>query len=134
MAAGSIGVSVYLTNVSGSRCVLLGYPDLQMLTATNRLIPTMTHHGPAMTVPSIKARPVSLAPGGSATFYTGYSDVTGYGANHCPISTRVAITPPRDKTAIVIDWRLSLYGGSVQHVQCGGVNVSPVIAGIHRRP
>jgi hypothetical protein len=134
VATGSVGMSVYLTNVSGSRCVLAGYPSLQMLTLAMRPIPTTTHHGPAMTVPPIRPRLVSLPAGGSATFYAGYSDATGYGTDQCPTASRVAVALPHDTTSIVIGWRLAPYGGSLQHVRCGMVSVSPIIAGIHAHP
>lgn len=134
VALGSAGMSVYLTNVSKSRCALRGYPDLQMLTSSGRAIPTVTHDGPAMTVPAVKPRVVSLRPGGSATFFAGYADGTGFGTDHCPASTRVAITLPANTKPIIVVWRLAPYGGSVQHVRCGSISVSPVIPGIHRRP
>ena len=127
-------MSVYLTNVTSSRCVLAGYPNLQMLTSAMRPIPTTTHHGPEMTVPPIRSRLVSLPAGGSATFCVGYSDATGYGTDQCPTARRVAIALPHDATLIVIGWRLEPYGGSLQHVRCGMVSVSPIIAGIPPHP
>jgi Protein of unknown function (DUF4232) len=134
VAAGSAGMSVYLTNVSTSRCVLVGYPNLQMLTLAMRPIPTTTHHGTAMTVPGIRSRPLSLPAGDSGTFYAGYSDATGYRADQCPSSSRVAITLPDDTTPIIVSWHMAPYGGSLQHVHCGLVSVSPTIAGIHPHP
>lgn len=131
---GHVGVSAYLKNVSSSRCLLYGYATLQMLGRAGRPIPTITERPPGYTVPLIKPRPVVLTSGASATFYAGYDDATGYGDEHCPLSTRVAITLPDDSTPITIRWRLSPYGGSTQRVHCGGVYVSAVMAGIHRRP
>jgi Protein of unknown function (DUF4232) len=134
VAAGSAGMSIHLTNVSSSRCVLVGYPNLQMLTSAMRPIPTTTRHGLAMTVPAIRSRPLSLPAGDSGTFYAGYSDATGYGTDQCPSSSRVAISLTHDTTPIIISWHLAPYGGSLQHVHCGMLSVSPTIAGIHPHP
>ena len=131
-AAGSIGVSVYLTNASRSKCSLDGYPRLEMLTSAGRQIPTQ--RGDATTVPRVLPRQVSLAPGASATFYTGFADSTGYANDHCPSSARVAITPPNAHTPITVAWRIAPYGGSIQNLRCGLLAVSPVIPGIHRHP
>jgi Protein of unknown function (DUF4232) len=131
-AAGSIGISVYFKNASRSTCSLDGYPRLQMLTSTGRSIPT--RHGVSTTVPQLRPRLVSLTPGASATFYTGFADRTGYADDRCPGSARVAITPPDTNTPITVAWRIAPYGGSIQNLQCGKLAVSPVIPGIDQHP
>ena len=132
VALGHEGISVYLSNDSGSRCMLDGYPTLQMLTATGRRIPTVSSTGPSYTIPPMKPRQVLLPLRASATFFIGITDATAFDYA-CPVSTRVAITPPGNKTPLTIDLRLSAYGGSTKDIRCGMVGVSPVIAGIHKR-
>lgn len=131
-ALGHMGVSVYLANHSGLRCVLDGYPSLQMLTATGRRLPTFTSTGPSYTIPPMKPHRVLLSEEASATLFIGVADGTGIPDN-CPASTRVAITPPGDKASITIGLRLPAYGGPTHQIRCGTVSVSPVIAGIHKR-
>ena len=132
-ALGHEGVSVYLRNRSNSPCLLDGYPSLQMLAASGSPISTQTKTGPSYTIAPMKPERVLLLPRRWATFFIGVTDATGYGTDTCPTSTRVAIAAPGDATAITIAMHLSAYGGDVDHVRCGEVFVSPVIAGRHQR-
>jgi hypothetical protein len=132
-ALGHQAITVFLTNDSNLRCLLDGYPRVQMLTAGSQRIPTETDTGPSYTIPPMRPGRVLLSRNESATFFVGITDATGYGTDSCPVSTWVAITLPRDKIPIMLKMRLSAYGGIVQHVRCGQVSVSPVIAGVHRR-
>jgi hypothetical protein len=73
---------------------------------------------------------VTVKPGGEASFDLGYDDATGYENDRCPISARVAITPPNASRPITVPWRMQPYGGgSVTHLRCGQITVSPVFAG-----
>jgi hypothetical protein len=86
--------------------------------------------GIAYTVPSVPERLVSLAPRREASFVVGYDDATGYGNESCPTSERVAVTPPNASAPIIVVWRMQPYGGgTIQHLQCGQITVSPVFAG-----
>jgi len=125
-AAGSIGQNVRLLNVSNRTCTLEGYPGLQMLNASGHALATHVHRGASVTV---KARPVhlvTLAPGQKASFDIGYSDATGFSNERCPTSARVEVTPPNDFKAVTVRWRLQPYGGSIPHLKCGLISVSPV--------
>jgi hypothetical protein len=134
VATGSVGAHVVFTNVSESRCSLEGYPKLQMLDAAGRHIPTVLHKGSFMTVPQMRVRPVSLAPGASASFYIGFEDATGYGDAQCPTSTRIQVTPPENTKPMTIAWRLQPYGGStIAKLRCGEITVSPVVPGNRKR-
>ena len=128
-AAGHIGVEVRFQNVSARACTLYGYPGLQMLDAAGRPLPTEVHRGRAYTVPNVAERLVTLRPRAGAAFDAGWDDATGYGRKQCPTSTRVLITPPDAYQSIKIAWRIQPYGGgSVQHLRCGQITVSPVFA------
>jgi hypothetical protein len=80
----------------------------------------------------MKPHRVLLSREASATLFIGVADGTGF-PDTCPVSTRVAITLPGNKAPITMDLRLPAYGGPTQHIRCGTVSVSPVVAGIHKR-
>ena len=129
VALGHAGQVVSLRNTSRTTCTLSGYPGLQMLNAAGHPIRTQVLHGIAYTVPSVRERVVTLAPGGAASFDLGYDDGTGYGNERCPTSSRVEITPPSADTPITISWRIQPFGGgSIAHLRCGQITVSPVFA------
>ena len=128
-ALGHIGQLVSFENASATRCTLYGYPGLQMLAANGRPIHTQVLRGVAYTVPSVPERLVSLAPDHEASFDLGYDDGTGYGNESCPTSARVEVTPPNAYTPITVVWRMQPYGGgTIQHLRCGQITVSPVFA------
>ena len=128
-AAGHIGQLVSFENASATRCTLYGYPGLQMLAASGRQIRTQVLRGVAYTVPSVPERIVILAPGQEASFDLGYDDGTGYGNESCPTSARVEVTPPNAYAPITVVWRMQPYGGgTIQHLRCGQITVSPVFA------
>jgi hypothetical protein len=125
-AAGSIRISATFRNTSSSTCSLEGYPGMQMLNKAGKKIPTSVHRGLPGTAP---VRTVSLAPGGAARFYMGFADATGYGNKKCPASARVKVTAPNDFSSITVAWHLQPYGGTIPHLHCGLISVSPVQAG-----
>jgi hypothetical protein len=129
-ALGHIGQLVSFENASATTCTLYGYPGLQMLNAAGRPIRTQVLRGIAYTVPSVPERLVNIAPGHEASFDLGYDDATGYGNESCPTSARVELTPPNAYTPITVVWRMQPYGGgTIQHLRCGQITVSPVFAG-----
>ncbi len=128
-AAGSVGQSVHFTNSSSTSCTLSGYPGMLMLNAAGRPLATHVRRGASATVPQIPLHLVTVLPGGRASFDLGYAAQTGYGNLHCPTSSTVEITPPNAFSHFTIAWKLQPYGGTVQHLRCGVINVSPVYAG-----
>jgi len=116
-AAGTIFGAWVFTNVSGTACRLYGYPGLQLYGRAGRPIPTTVKR-------SLSPGPsnVILAPGGSATFRSSYSDVSS-GSKPCGTSAVMAITPPNATASLFIPARLQACRGVV--------NVSAVRAGIH---
>jgi hypothetical protein len=116
-AAGTIHGAWVFTNLSRTTCSLDGYPDLRLYGPTGRPIRTTVRRnlppGPAA---------VSLTPGGSATFYSSYSDVPSSSAS-CPRSAVAEITAPNASASLFIPARLA---------PCRGVvNISAVRAGVH---
>src|SRR5579862_2745452 len=129
VALGHAGQVVRFKNISRTICTLSGYPGLQMLNAAGHPIRTQVLHGIAYTVPSVRERVVTLAPGAAASFDLGYDDGTGYANERCPTSSRVQITPPHAHRPITISWRIQPYGGgSIAHLRCGQITVSAVFA------
>ncbi len=127
VALGHVGQVVSFSNTSHAACTLHGYPGLQMLSAQGHPIRTQVLRGTAYTVPAVPKRTVTLRPGARASFDLGYDDATGYENDKCPTSARVEITPPNAYRSITVAWRMQPYGGgSVQHLRCGQVTVSPV--------
>ena len=128
-AAGSIGQTVRFRNISGHTCTLDGYPGLQMRSASGSALATHIHRGSSVTVSARPVRLVTLGPGRQAAFDIGYAAATGFGNERCPASARVQVTPPNDFKPLTISWRLQPYGGSIPHLECGLINVSPVYTG-----
>jgi len=95
--AGTITQRVVLKNTATSSCTVLGYPGVQMLSATGHLLAT---HDVLPGAPAIgsepPATPVVLAHGGAASFLITYSDgnqLSPSEAAACPTSAFLAVTP-----------------------------------------
>ena len=116
-AAGTIHGAWVFTNVSAKACDLDGYPDLQLYGRRGRPIPTTVKRN----LPPPPSH-VKLLPGGSATFYSSYSDVSS-GPGTCPTSAVIQITPPNASASLFIPAKLQACRGVV--------NVSAVLAGVH---
>jgi Protein of unknown function (DUF4232) len=104
------------TNLSTTSCLLNGYPGIQLYSKVGRPFRTIVKKDlpPAPTN-------VTLAPGGSATFLSSYSDVPG--PTPCPVSFVAQFTAPNAVRSLFIPARL---------MPCGGiVHVSAVEAGVH---
>jgi hypothetical protein len=117
-SAGTVHGAWVFTNVSATACALNGYPDLQLYGRHGRPITTtvVTDLPPA---PS----DVTLAPGGSGTFFSSYNDVTT-GSHQCATSAVIQITPPNAVASLFIPAQLQACNGIV--------HVSAVRSGVHR--
>ena len=116
-AAGTIHGAWVFTNVSPTSCTLNGYPDLQLYGRRGRPITTTV-------VKDLPPAPtdVILAPGGSGTFFTRYSDVPA-GGGQCATSAVIQITPPNAVDSLFIPAQLQACNGIVHD--------SAVRAGVH---
>lgn len=116
-ALGTIHGAWVFTNRSDTACLLNGYPDLQLFGPGGRPMPTTV-------VQDLAPAPsdVTLAPGGSATFFSSYSDV-GSGSHQCQTSAVIQITAPNADAPHFIPAQLQACGGIV--------HVSAVKAGVH---
>ncbi|HEY3941003.1 MAG TPA: DUF4232 domain-containing protein [Acidimicrobiales bacterium] len=124
-AAGTIELSVELTNHSTTSCSLFGYPGMQLLDASGNDLPTdvIRGGGPPFPVAAANQGPttVVLGAGQSAAFSLSYSDVPVGGETSCPTSAHALVTPPGDLTSATVALTIAPCGG-------GTVHVSPVYA------
>ncbi len=120
-ALSNVGVVYVLHNTSSATCTLEGYPGLALVTTAGKTIDLDPKHatGSSYLYPSVPENLVTLAPGGTASFWMEYT------GESCGPSRRVQITPPNDLGHLTV---------SNQNVAPCGLRfaVSPVGAGIVR--
>ena len=124
-AAGTIAMTISLTNSSPTTCTLEGYPGMQLLDANGGDLPTTVvrdqFHFPdpaADQPPSL----VTLAPHATGMFGLSYEDVPVGNETSCPTSAQAEVTPPNDFTHLVMPLQIAPCAN-------GTVHVSPVYAG-----
>jgi photosystem II stability/assembly factor-like uncharacterized protein len=128
-AAGHVGMYFYVKNVGTETCALDGYPTLQLMGNSKRLIPTLTTFGSDYAVPAISPQIVLLKPGARAVFMLGYADQTGYGLATCPTADSLRITPPGDHASQTLHAKIQAYGGAtISGLVCGEIAVSPMMS------
>lgn len=118
-AAGTIETTVALKSTGTVPCSLAGYPGLQMLSASGATLPTQVVRKGNDSFTSMAPTTVVLAPGQSAYFNIGYSDVPVGNETTCPTSGSVEVTPPNAFDHLVVAAALAPCGG-------GTLVVSPV--------
>lgn len=126
MHAGEYGFE----NRSSTRCTLLGYPGVQLLTAAGSKLATTVAHTAAGAF-GIRAKRVGLSKGGIAYFAIEYHAQTGFGKLSCPASTTLRLTAPGGAAPLTLKGaggRIAAYSGSQASLRCGVLLVSPVTA------
>lgn len=118
-AAGSVGLRFTFRNTSATACHLFGFPGIRLL-SHGRALPTTVIRGTSNVVPFEPENRVTLAPGGRASFFAGYSDVPT-GSQRCPTSTGANVWAPNDFRSIHVRFPAQACGGRV--------TVSPVVPG-----
>jgi hypothetical protein len=118
-AAGSVGLRFTFRNTSATACHLFGFPGIRLL-SHGRALPTTVIRGTSNVVPFEPENTVTLAPGGRASFFAGYSDVPT-GSQKCPTSTGADVWAPNDFRSIHVRFPAQACGGRV--------TVSPVVPG-----
>ncbi len=101
---------------------MYGYPGMLLLGPNGAGVPTTVIRGGALAFENITPTAVSLAPGASAYFNVGYSDVPGVPPN-CSTASQLEITPPNDTAHVVV----ALPSG-IHACEGGKLNVSAVFA------
>jgi hypothetical protein len=118
-ALGSVGLRFTFRNTSATACHLFGFPGIRLL-SHGRALPTTVIRGTSNVVPFEPENRVTLAPGGRASFFAGYSDVPT-GSQRCPASTGANVWAPNDFHSIHVRFPAQACGGRV--------TVSPVVPG-----
>jgi hypothetical protein len=143
-ALGTAVQTVIFTNTSATRCFLDGYPTLQMLNSAGAQLHTISVQGSTAKGISeygfpTRARRVALTPRASASFAMAFADGTGFTPGSCPTSAYVEVIPPDSHTPIRAKWHLDPYGEfstrplTLKRTHCGGIIVSPIVAGTRKR-
>lgn len=118
-AAGSVGLRFTFRNRSATACSLYGFPGMRLL-RHGRALPATVIRGTSNVVPAEPENTVTLAPGGRASFFAGYSDVPT-GNQRCPSSTGADVWAPNDFRSIHVRFPATACGGRI--------TVSPVVPG-----
>ena len=129
-AAGSRASEYGFKNVSGHRCELEGYPTVQMLTKSGGKLSTKDQHA-ALGAFQIMLKPVIIAHDETAYFGIEYESSTGYMNAYCPTSAALELTAPGTTRGVLLSGvggRIQPYGGSIQHLHCGILSMTPVSA------
>jgi len=117
-AAGTLESTFVFRNTSGGSCALYGFPGAQMLSSAGAVLATQTTvRGGTYPFTNFAPSHVTLAPGTTAFFNVGYSDVIS-GATGCSVASQVEITPPNDTSYVVVPVlpQINACGGGTLHV------------------
>lgn len=124
-AAGSTIRTYTLVNTGTNTCTLYGYPGLQLLGTGGTKLTTRVVRTPAT------EKSVKLAHDAKVAFMMQFANATGYGNESCPTSSSLEITPPNDYHYLTLTGpagTIQAFGGTVQDLKCGTIEVQPVAA------
>ncbi|MHB1554703.1 MAG: DUF4232 domain-containing protein [Acidimicrobiales bacterium] len=107
-AAGTQEITFSLTNSSAASCTTYGYPGLLLVGTTGAPLPTTVVRGGGLDFESIAPAQVALAPGETAYFNVGFSDVQS-GTTACSSTHTVEVTPPTTTTHATVSVELGIY-------------------------
>lgn len=119
-AAGTLELTFELKNSSATTCQLDGFPGAQLYGPGAVALPTDVVRAGTYGFTNFAPTPVDLAPGATAFFNLGYSDVQS-GTTTCSQATSMWITPPNDVDHAVVTRQLDACDG-------GRLTVSPVFS------
>jgi Protein of unknown function (DUF4232) len=118
-AAGTFEVTFRLRNGSTAACTMDGFAGALLLDASGAPLPTNVVRAGSYSFTNFASSVVTLAPGATAYFNLGYSDVTVGGETSCEMATALQVIPPGTSTRLVVSSALSV----CNH---GTVTVSPI--------
>jgi hypothetical protein len=111
----------------GRPCALRGFPGVVMLRGSGAALPTTVLHAPGAY--GIAVGQVRLGRNAVAYFGVHYAAQTGYDSLTCPTSAALRLTAPGTAAGLVVrglGGRIQAYGGTIPHLHCGILHVSPV--------
>jgi hypothetical protein len=118
-AAGTIELTISLTDTSASECTMRGYPGMLLLGSGGSALPTTIVRGGGLTFERVPVTTVTLTLDRAAYFNVGYSDVVAV-PPACSMATGLEITPPTAAT------NGTVRGLNIQACTDGTLHVSPV--------
>lgn len=98
--AGTIELTVTVTNRGSTPCSLDGYPGISLLASDGASVPVAVQPGGPLAFEQVAPSVVVLASGQRAEVNLGISDVPAAGEPTCPTVTTVAVTPPGAQTPV----------------------------------
>ncbi len=107
-AAGTQEITFSLTNTSSATCSTYGYPGMLLVSTTGAALPTTVVRGGGLTFENIAPATVTLAPGQTAYFNLGFSDVQT-NTTTCSSAHTAEVTPPTNTTHATVDVALGIY-------------------------
>jgi len=93
-AAGTLEYTFSLRNTTGPPCPMDGFPSLELLGTGGAQLPTHVVQGGTYSFTDYAPDALTLAPGQSAYFNMGFSDVPT-GSTSCDSVTQIEIFPPK---------------------------------------
>jgi uncharacterized protein DUF4232 len=129
---GNVVTLIRLTNVSNSGCYLIGYPGLQLVSATHSLLPTHVHQATQgdYSFPAMAVGRVALGPGDVGAFLVGYTDNPSASAASEPYDVAC---PPATWLRVILPQTHQWGTADLLTAPCeGSVNVSPIFPGRDR--
>ncbi|HTZ10454.1 MAG TPA: DUF4232 domain-containing protein [Acidimicrobiales bacterium] len=120
-AAGTLELTFALRNVSSAACPMDGFPPVQLIDAAGGELQTTVVRGGSYPFTDIAPTAITLAPGETAYFNLGYSDVPTGSESSCPAATQLEVTPPgaADHDTVAV---------GITACNAGTLTVSPVFA------
>ena len=107
---GHVGILFRVRNRSARFCGMYGYPGAQLLDARYRALPTSVARGPGYLSGNPRPQLVRLVAGASAYFVLEWVHVPSPGQT-CPLASYMRVTPPDERTSIVVATRADACGG-----------------------
>lgn len=126
---GHVTRTLVLERRGGGTCRLHGTPQVRLLDASGKALPTVQRTVAYPLVPGRIPPMIRLAPGEAAHFTVHYATATGYGGAHCPSAAALAVTPPGAKSALRLELPIAAYGGSLPTPVCGELWISALRPG-----
>ncbi len=113
--AGTFETTVALKNVSAASCPTGGYAGLQLVDAHGNQLPTQTLRGGTLNFEDIPVTSFVLAPGATAWFNIGYSDVPVGSQTSCAVASQLQVIPPGDVAHLAIAATIAACGSGTVH-------------------
>jgi len=123
---GNVGLTYAFTNNASSPCTLNGYPGLALLDAKGQPLEGIKVIRSKDTYFSSQQprQKVTLAPGKQASFQIAYNHISSP-EEHCPISSKIEITPPNSYQHFTLTEQIKPCTGKVRVTPVRAVDTKP---------